>query len=107
MLLTAVAGFALGLLLLLLGADSFLKGASGVALRYGISPFVIGLTIVGFGTSAPELTVNLLAAWRGSYDLALGNDARVAEEARLAIRRTFSKSRGKKPMTVVHLRRSP
>jgi len=40
-------------------------------------------------------------------DLALGDDARVAEEARLAIRRSFSKSRGKKPMTVVHLRRSP
>ncbi len=73
MLMTALAGFALGLLLLLLGADSFLKGASGVALRYGISPFVIGLTIVGFGTSAPEMTVNLLAAMRGSYDLALGN----------------------------------
>jgi cation:H+ antiporter len=73
MLLTALAGFALGLLLLLLGADSFLKGASGVALRYGISPFVIGLTIVGFGTSAPEMSVNLSAAWRGSYDLALGN----------------------------------
>jgi len=73
MLLTALAGFALGLVLLLLGTDSFLKGASGVALRYGISPFVIGLTIVGFGTSAPELTVNMLAAWRGSYDIALGN----------------------------------
>lgn len=73
MLLTAVAGFALGLLLLLLGADSFLKGASGVALRYGISPFVIGLTIVGFGTSAPELSVNMSAAFRGSYELALGN----------------------------------
>ncbi len=73
MLLTALAGFALGLLLLLLGADSFLKGASGVALRYGISPFVIGLTIVGFGTSAPELSVNLSAALRGSYDLAMGN----------------------------------
>jgi cation:H+ antiporter len=73
MLLTALAGFALGLLLLLLGADSFLKGASGVALRYGISPFVIGLTVVGFGTSAPEMTVNLLAAMRGSYDLAMGN----------------------------------
>jgi len=73
MLLAAVAGFALGLLLLLLGADSFLKGASGVALRYGISPFVIGLTVVGFGTSAPEMSVNLSAALRGSYDLALGN----------------------------------
>ncbi len=73
MLLTALASFALGLLLLLLGADSFLKGASGVALRYGISPFVIGLTIVGFGTSAPEMSVNLSAALRGSYDLAMGN----------------------------------
>lgn len=65
--------FSAGLVLLLLGADGFLKGASDLALRYGISPFVVGLTIVGFGTSAPELAVNLSAAWKGSYELALGN----------------------------------
>lgn len=65
--------FSLGLAMLLFGADAFLKGASAVALRFGISPFVVGLTIVGFGTSAPELAVNLSAVWRGSYDIALGN----------------------------------
>jgi cation:H+ antiporter len=65
--------FGLGLTLLILGADWFLRGASGVALRYGISPFVVGLLIIGFGTSSPELAVNVSAVWRGSYDLALGN----------------------------------
>ena len=65
--------FALGLVLLLFGADSFLKGASGLALRYGISPFVVGLVIVGLGTSAPELAVNLSAVYTNRYDLALGN----------------------------------
>lgn len=65
--------FSLGLAMLVFGADAFLKGASAVALRFGISPFVVGLTIVGFGTSAPELAVNLSAVWRGSYDIALGN----------------------------------
>lgn len=69
----AILWFGLGIAILLLGADSFLKGASGLALRFGISPFVVGLTIVGFGTSAPELAVNLSAVWRGSTDLALGN----------------------------------
>lgn len=65
--------FTLGLVLLALGADSLLKGAAGLALRFGISPFVVGLTLVGFGTSAPELAVNLSAAWRGNFDIALGN----------------------------------
>ncbi|MCK7595093.1 calcium/sodium antiporter [Pseudomarimonas salicorniae] len=65
--------FTLGLVLLLLGADNFLKGASGLALRYGISPFIVGLVIVGLGTSAPELAVNLSAVARDRYDLALGN----------------------------------
>jgi cation:H+ antiporter len=65
--------FCLGLILLLLGADGFLKGASGLALRYGISPFVVGLVIIGIGTSAPELAVNLSAVLSGRYDLALGN----------------------------------
>lgn len=65
--------FGLGLVLLILGADSFVKGASGLALRFGISPFIVGMVIVGFGTSTPELMVNLTAVWRGSYDLAVGN----------------------------------
>jgi cation:H+ antiporter len=71
--LVSLLWFGLGLSLLILGADWFLRGASGVALRYGISPFVVGLLIIGFGTSSPELAVNVSAVWRGSYDLALGN----------------------------------
>lgn len=65
--------FALGLLLLVLGADSFVRGASGLALRLGVSAFVVGLVLVGFGTSAPELAVNLTAAWQGRYQMAVGN----------------------------------
>lgn len=65
--------FAIGLGLLGVGADSLLKGAAGIALRFGIPPFLVGLTIVGFGTSAPELAVNLSAAWQGRTDVALGN----------------------------------
>jgi cation:H+ antiporter len=55
------------------GADLFVRGASGVAERFGISPFVIGLVIVGFGTSTPELAVNIGAAISGSTDIAIGN----------------------------------
>lgn len=65
--------FSLGLGLLIGGADRFLSGASALALRFGVSPFVVGLVIVGFGTSAPELAVNLSAVWKGSVDLAMGN----------------------------------
>src|SRR3546814_5420387 len=65
--------FALGLLLLVLGADSFVRGASGLAIRFGISPFVVGLVLVGLGTSAPELSVNLTAAFAGRYEMAIGN----------------------------------
>ncbi len=65
--------FGLGLVLLGVGADSVLRAASGIALRFGIPPFIVGLTIVGFGTSAPELAVNLSAAWQGRSDVALGN----------------------------------
>ncbi|MBL8272174.1 MAG: calcium/sodium antiporter [Xanthomonadales bacterium] len=65
--------FLLGLLVLGLGADVFVRGASGLAVRFGISPFVVGLVIVGFGTSTPELAVNLSAASRGTTDIALGN----------------------------------
>jgi cation:H+ antiporter len=65
--------FSLGLGLLIGGADRFLHGASALALRFGVSPFIVGLVIVGFGTSAPELAVNLSAVWKGSVDLAMGN----------------------------------
>ncbi|PIZ54793.1 sodium:proton exchanger [Candidatus Uhrbacteria bacterium CG_4_10_14_0_2_um_filter_41_7] len=62
-----------GLLLLIKGADYLVEGASSIAMRFGISGLVIGLTVVAFGTSAPELVVNLIAAFTGNTDLALGN----------------------------------
>ncbi len=64
---------ALGVAILGVGADVFVRGASAVAERLGISPFVIGLVVVGFGTSTPELAVNLSAALKGSTDIAVGN----------------------------------
>lgn len=69
----ALGFFALGLVLLALGGDSIVKGASGVAQRFGASPFVAGLLLVAFGTSLPELAVNARAVWAGSQQLALGN----------------------------------
>ena len=65
--------FCAGLTLLSLGADQFLRGATGLARRFGVREFVIGMVLVGFGTSAPELTVNLAAVVHGRYDLATGN----------------------------------
>ena len=64
---------AVGLVVLGAGADLFVRGASGLALRLGISPFVVGLVVVGFGPSTPELAVNLSAASRGTTDIAIGN----------------------------------
>ncbi|HVI25685.1 MAG TPA: calcium/sodium antiporter [Xanthomonadaceae bacterium] len=65
--------FLLGLLLLALGGDSIVKGASGLAQRFGLSPLAAGVVLVAFGTSLPELAVNARAAWVGSQALALGN----------------------------------
>lgn len=65
--------FALGLLLLTLGGDSLIKGASGLAQRLGLSPFASGLLLVAFGTSLPELAVNARAVFTGEGELALGN----------------------------------
>ena len=69
----AIGLFLLGLLLLALGGDSVVKGASGLAQRFGLSPFATGLVLVAFATSVPELAVNARAAWTGSQDLAIGN----------------------------------
>jgi cation:H+ antiporter len=63
----------LGLVLLLAGGDALVRGAVALAARLGVAPVLVGLTVVAFGTSAPELVVNLLAAWRGSPDLGFGN----------------------------------
>lgn len=65
--------FFLGLVLLVVGAEALVRGASRLALSFGISPLVVGLTVVAFGTSAPELAVSLQSAVAGSADLALGN----------------------------------
>ena len=66
-------GVALGVLLLIGGGTALVTGASQLAARLGISPLIIGLTIVGFGTSAPELVVNVMGAMRGETGLAFGN----------------------------------
>jgi cation:H+ antiporter len=62
-----------GFVLLIKGASWLVDGAASVAKKLGISSLVIGLTIVAFGTSAPELVVNIFAAIRGSSELAIGN----------------------------------
>lgn len=62
-----------GLLLILFGANFLVEGSSDVARRYGISEFVIGLTIVGIGTSTPEMVVSFLSSFRGNSDMAVGN----------------------------------
>ena len=62
-----------GLVLILLGANALTDGAAALAKRFGISELVIGLTIVAFGTSAPELTVSVASALNGSADMAVGN----------------------------------
>ena len=62
-----------GLILILLGANGLTDGAASVAKRFRIPPIVIGLTIVAFGSSAPELTVSVSSALKGSADIAIGN----------------------------------
>ncbi len=65
--------FAAGLVELVLGANLLVRGASKLALSFGISPLVVGLTIVAFGTSAPEVAVSVGAVLDGKMDLAVGN----------------------------------
>ena len=62
-----------GLGLVVLGADWLIEGASSIARKAGVSEFVIGLTIIGFGTSCPELVVSLTGAYEGNADIAVGN----------------------------------
>ena len=69
----AIVSIIIGLAILIAGAEGLVRGAASIAARLHVSPLVIGLTIVSFGTSAPELTVNLIAAASGAPDLAIGN----------------------------------
>lgn len=62
-----------GLALLIWGADFLVKGASRVAVGFGISPLVIGLTVVAFGTSSPEMAISVSSALKGEADIAVGN----------------------------------
>lgn len=62
-----------GLALILFGANWLVDGSSSIAKRFGISEFVIGLTIVGIGTSTPEMVVSFLSAFQGKADMAIGN----------------------------------
>jgi K+-dependent Na+/Ca+ exchanger related-protein len=63
----------LGLAMIVIGADFLVDGSSAIARKAGISEFVIGLTIVGFGTSCPELVVSLTGAFQGNADISVGN----------------------------------
>jgi len=65
--------FVMGLGLLIAGAEALVKGASRLAAAVGISPLVIGLTVVAFGTSAPELAVSVFSSLNGQADIAVGN----------------------------------
>jgi len=62
-----------GFVFLIKGADLLIDGASSIAKKFKLSDLFIGLTIVAFGTSAPELTINIIANFRGSADIAIGN----------------------------------
>jgi len=62
-----------GLVMILVGSDWLVDGASGIARKYGISEFIIGMTIVGIGTSMPELVASVISAIGGHGDMAVGN----------------------------------
>jgi len=71
--LIAIIQLVAGFLLLVWGADRLVAGASATARNLGVSPLIIGLTIIGFGTSAPELVVSAVASLKGNSGLAIGN----------------------------------
>ena len=68
-----IAAIVVGLIILVWSADRFVDGASATARYAGMPPLLIGMVIVGFGTSAPEIVVSVIAAWQGNPGLALGN----------------------------------
>ena len=69
----AILLFIAGLVFLIVGAEALVRGASRLAAALGISPLVIGLTVVAFGTSSPELAVSIKAALSGQANIAVGN----------------------------------
>lgn len=73
MMLESIIAVIAGFVFLAWGADRCVMGASVTARNFGVSPMVIGLTIVGFGTSAPEMLVSGVAAWEGNTGLSIGN----------------------------------
>ena len=73
MMLLFILSLVVGLVLLVWSADKFVDGASGIAKYYGMPPLLIGMVIIGFGTSAPELVVSAIASYQGNAGIALGN----------------------------------
>lgn len=73
MTITTILFLVLGLALLLGGAEFLVRGSARIASAAGISPLVVGLTVVAFGTSSPEFSVSVMSAFKGQADLALGN----------------------------------
>lgn len=71
--LLSVLAICIGLVVLLWSADRFVDGAAVMARHYGMPPLLIGMLVIGFGTSAPEIVVSGLASWQGNPGLALGN----------------------------------
>lgn len=69
----SVLHVAVGVLLLYMGAEGLVRGSADLALRFGLSPLVVGLTVVALGTSSPELVVTLEAAMKGNGDIAVGS----------------------------------
>ena len=68
-----IAILILGLVLLYFGAEGLVRGSSSLALRLGVGPLLVGLTVVAFGTSAPEMVVSVKAAYLGQGDISVGN----------------------------------
>ncbi|WP_339899750.1 calcium/sodium antiporter [uncultured Gilvimarinus sp.] len=71
--LASIAWFLIGLTILIISSDLLVRGASQLALAFGVSPLVIGLTVVAVGTSLPELAASVVSALKGHYDIAIGN----------------------------------
>ena len=70
---TSIILLIVGLGLILLGANYLVEGSSSIARRFGLSEFIIGLTIVGIGTSTPEMVISFISAMKGNSDMAIGN----------------------------------